>query len=306
MGLCLFFFGAGIGLTDVAANVQGSWVEQSAGQPLMSGFHGCYSLGSIAGAGGGSLLYSLGLLPPAVTLVVVATVLLTTLAIYRNLLVSAEPIDPSPSAATPPRKPRPNGRLILMALMCMICFMAEGAILDWSGVFLTAERGLEIAHGGWGFAVFGITMSVMRFTGDRTVSWLGRKRVLVLGSWLALLGYALAIVVPHWLVSLFGFALVGIGAANIVPVLITLASQEKVMPVNMSVALVATLGYLGVLAGPALIGFIAHLTSIYWAFSLVALLFMVIILRAGRLHYNSDTQTDMAPVSLDTKATELS
>jgi hypothetical protein len=84
---------------------------------------------------------------------------------------------------------------------------------------------------------------------------------------------------------LCGFALVGIGAANIVPVLITLAGQEKVMPVNMSVAMVATLGYLGVLGGPALIGFIAHLSSLYVAFSGVAAAFLIITFGAYKLKY---------------------
>ena len=170
----------------------------------------------------------------------------------------------------------------------MICFMAEGAVLDWSGVFLTNNRGLDIAHAGWGFAIFGGTMSVMRFTGDKVVSILGRKQVLIFSSVIAMIGYAIAVIIPDWKSTLLGFALVGIGAANIVPVLITLAGQEKVMPVNMSVAMVATLGYFGILGGPALIGFIAHLTDLYTAFTVVALTFIVIAVGAFKLKYPTD------------------
>ncbi len=175
-----------------------------------------------------------------------------------------------------------------MALMCMICFMAEGAVLDWGGVFLTNDRGLDVAHAGWGFAIFGGAMSVMRFTGDKVVSLLGRKHVLIISSIFAMVGYAIAVIFPDWRFTLLGFALVGVGAANIVPVLITLASQEKVMPVNMSVAMVATMGYFGVLGGPALIGFIAHLTDLYIAFSIVSLTFLIIAIGAFKLKYTHD------------------
>lgn len=285
MALCLFFFGAGIGLVDVAVNVQGSLVEQSSDKPLMSGFHCLFSIGSIAGAGGGAILFTIGLMPITVTLIAAAVMAIITSAVFNELIPFGDHKQPNESAMT---KPRPNFRLILMALMCMICFMAEGAILDWSGVFLTNDRGLDIVHAGWGFAIFGGTMSIMRFTGDKVVSLLGRKRVLIFSSVFAMIGYAIAVIIPDWKFTLLGFALVGVGAANIVPVLITLAGQEKVMPVNMSVAMVATMGYFGILGGPALIGFIAHLTNLYIAFSIVALTFLVIVMGAFKLKYTSD------------------
>ncbi|CAK9883780.1 MAG: Inner membrane protein YbjJ [Candidatus Erwinia impunctatus] len=151
---------------------------------------------------------------------------------------------------TAPRgKARPNLRLVLMAVMAMVCFMAEGAAIDWSGIFITQERGLSVENAGWGFAVFALAMSLMRFLGDRVVRLLGRTKVLVCGGLTGCAGYLIAVFFPGWIMPLCGFALVGLGTANIVPVLITLAGQEKVMPVNMSVAMVATLGYLGILGG---------------------------------------------------------
>lgn len=285
MALCLFFFGAGIGLADVAVNVQGSLVEQSSDKPLMSGFHCLFSIGSIAGAGGGAILFTLGLTPLTVTFIAIAVIAIITATVFNQLIPLGDNKESTEPVIT---KPKPNVRLMLMALMCMICFMAEGAVLDWSGVFLTNDRGLDIKYAGWGFAIFGGTMSIMRFTGDKVVSLLGRKPVLVLSSIIAMIGYAVAVMIPDWKFTLLGFALVGIGAANIVPVLITLAAQEKVMPVNMSVALVATLGYFGVLGGPALIGFIAHLTDLYTAFAIMALTFLVIAVGAFKLNYTAD------------------
>lgn len=285
MALCLFFFGAGIGLVDVAVNVQGSMVEQSSDKPLMSGFHCLFSVGSIAGAGGGAMLFTIGLMPLTVTFISIAVIVIITSVVLNDLIPFGDHKEPSETVTT---KPRPNFRLYLMALMCMICFMAEGAVLDWGGVFLTNDRGLDVAHVGWGFAIFGGTMSVMRFTGDKVVSLLGRKHVLIISSICAMVGYAIAVIFPDWRFTLLGFALVGVGAANIVPVLITLASQEKVMPVNMSVAMVATMGYFGVLGGPALIGFIAHLTDLYIAFSIVSLTFLIIAIGAFKLKYTHD------------------
>nr|WP_245956887.1 MFS transporter [Edaphovirga cremea] len=285
MAMCLFFFGAGIGLADVAINVQGSLVEQSSEKPLMSGFHCLYSVGCIVGAGGGAVLFSVGLAPLTVAFLAVASIVVMSFAAFNQLLPFGDHQEAKENVAT---KPRPNFRLMLMAVMCMICFMAEGAVLDWGGVFLTNERNMDLAHAGWGFALFGGAMSVMRLTGDKVVSLLGRKQVLIYGSLCAMAGYAMAILCAGWAFTLLGFVLVGVGAANIVPVLITLAGQEKVMPVNMSIALVATLGYFGVLGGPALIGLVAHLTNLYIAFALVSSLFLVITLGSFKLKYSKE------------------
>ena len=282
LALSLFIFGMGIGLADVAVNVQGAMVEQAAGKPLMSGFHCLWSVGGIAGAGGGAALLSSGVTPQGSTFYVVALVILGTVYSLRSLLPfgahEEERMEGKPKA-------RPNFRLVLMAAMMMICFMAEGAVLDWSGVFLARERGLALEHAGWGFAVFAIVMSLMRLTGDAIVSALGRKRVLVVGGILGIAGYLMVVLLPGWILPICGFALVGIGVANMAPVLFTLAGQEKVMPVNMSVAMVATLGYFGILGGPALIGFIAHLSSLYVAFSAVAAAFLIITFGACKLRY---------------------
>ena len=285
MALSLFIFGMGIGLADVAVNVQGTMVEQAADKPLMSGFHCLWSVGGIAGAGGGALLLSAGISPVGSTFFAIVLVILGTAFSWRSLLPFGVHEESAHEGKT---KARPNFRLILMAIMAMICFMAEGAVLDWGGVFLTGERGLALEHAGWGFAVFAIAMSLMRLTGDAIVSALGRKRVLVFGGILGIAGYLMVILLPGWFLPICGFALVGIGAANIAPVLITLAGQEKVMPVNMSVAFVATLGYLGILGGPALIGFVAHLSSLYVAFSAVAAAFLIVTFGAYKLKYQAD------------------
>lgn len=213
LALSLFIFGMGIGLADVAVNVQGTLVEQAADKPLMSGFHCLWSVGGIAGAGGGALLLSAGITPLGSTFFAVALVVIVTAWSFRGMLPFGAHEE---EGAEGKPKARPNFRLVLMAVMAMICFMAEGAVLDWGGVFLTRERGLALEHAGWGFAVFAVAMSLMRLTGDVIVSALGRKRILVAGGILGIAGYLMVVLLPGWILPLCGFALVGIGAANIV------------------------------------------------------------------------------------------
>ncbi|SFN41504.1 Fucose permease [Izhakiella capsodis] len=285
LGLALFIFGMGIGLTEVAMNVQGAIVEQMSGKPLMSGFHCLWSIGGIAGSAGGALLFRVGLTPLTSTLLTITVTALVLLLTSSGLLRFG---NHHMTAATSTGRFRPGFTLILLALMTMLSFMAEGAVIDWSGIFMTTERGLDVRNAGWSFAVFSIAMSVLRLTGDALVERLGRKTVLVGGGVLAMAGYLLVVLAPDWIISLWGFALIGIGAANIVPILVTLAGQEKGMPVNLSVAVVTTLGYFGVLGGPAILGWIAHYTNFQIAFTLLAAGFALIAVAALTLRYQTN------------------
>lgn len=280
MSIALLIFGAGIGLTDVTVNIQGALVEKHAKKPLMSGFHGLFSVGGIVGAAGGSIALRNGL-SPLTTAMASAVVVLFVLSVSFSSLLPCGSDDTHQEARL-----RVNGRLILMAIMCMICFLAEGAMLDWGGVWLTTERGMAIQNAGWGYAMFGCAMAFMRLTGDKAVKLLGRNRLLLLSGLLAMSGFMTAVFLPGWEASLAGFALVGIGAANVAPVITTLAGQEQIMPPNMSVALVSTIGYLGILMGPALLGFIAHNAGLATAFLSIAFALIMVVGGAVKLRYS--------------------
>ena len=277
MVLSLLVFGAGVGLTDVTVNIQGALIEQESRQPLMSGFHGLFSIGGIVGAAGGSVILSCGVTPMMMSFTASVIIVLLVLLVSKNLLPFAA------HSEGESRSFKLNSRLLLMAAMCMTCFLAEGAMLDWSGIWLTAERGLTLQHAGWGYAVFAVAMAIMRLTGDRLIRRLGRQKMLLLSGIFAIAGYALAVLLPSWEASLLAFILVGIGAANVAPIVTTLAGVEKIMPSNMSVALVSTVGYLGILMGPALIGFIAHTTNLSVAFISIAISLVVVVLGGVKL-----------------------
>ncbi|WP_104910550.1 MFS transporter [Pseudomonas sp. LG1D9] len=263
----LFLFGAGLGTVDSTVNLQAVIVERASGKTMMSGFHGLFSLGGIVGAAGVSALLGLGLSPLSATLVVIVITLAALLKAAPHLL-------PYGSESSGPAFAIPHGVVLFIGCLCFIVFLAEGAVLDWSAVFLSDERGLDEAYAGLGYAAFALTMTIGRLTGDAIVRRLGAKRVIVIGGLLATAGMLLAPLLPAWETALLGYALVGAGCSNIVPVLYTAVGKQTVMPEHIAVPAITTLGYAGILAGPALIGFIAHGSSLSVAFVLIAVLLL--------------------------------
>ncbi|MDR9749976.1 MFS transporter [Pseudomonas sp. SZMC_28357] len=265
----LFLFGAGLGTVDSTVNLQAVIVERASGKTMMSGFHGLFSLGGIVGAAGVSALLGLGLSPLGAMLVVIV-ILLAALAKAAPHLLAYGSERSGPAFAVP------HGVVLLIGSLCFVVFLAEGAALDWSAVFLVSERGLETAYAGLGYAAFALTMTVGRLTGDGIVRRLGATRVIVFGGTLAAAGLLLTVLVPAWEAALLGYALLGAGCSNIVPVLYTAVGKQRVMPESIAVPAITTLGYAGILAGPAVIGFIAHGSSLSFAFVLIALLLLAV------------------------------
>lgn len=260
----LFVFGAGLGTVDSTVNLQAVIVERASGKTMMSGFHGMFSLGGIIGAAGVSALLGLGLSPLGATLVVNALLLLALFKAAPHLL-------PYGSESSGPAFAIPHGVVLFIGILCFIVFLAEGAVLDWSAVFLATERGVDTAYAGLGYAAFALTMTVGRLTGDSVVHRLGAKRVIIYGGSTAAAGFLLATLAPMWQAALLGYALVGAGCSNIVPVLYTAVGKQTLMPEAIAVPAITTIGYAGILAGPALIGFVAHGSSLSFAFGLVAM-----------------------------------
>ncbi|WP_339528270.1 MFS transporter [Pseudomonas mucidolens] len=261
----LFLFGAGLGSVDSTVNLQAVIVERASGKTMMSGFHGLFSLGGIVGAAGVSGLLALGLSPLQATLVVIV---ITLAALFK----AAPHLLPYGSKSSGPAFAIPHGVVLFIGCLCFIVFLAEGAVLDWSAVFLSAERGLDEAYAGLGYAAFALTMTAGRLTGDIIVHRLGATKVIILGGALATAGMLLATLSPAWEAALLGYALVGAGCSNIVPVLYTAVGKQTVMPEHIAVPAITTLGYAGILAGPAVIGFVAHASSLSSAFLLIAVL----------------------------------
>jgi predicted MFS family arabinose efflux permease len=260
LALALFIFGAAIGTLDVAMNIHAVMVEKASGGALMSGFHGLFSVGGFLGAGGMALLLWSGLSPAWASLAAALVVTLALAAAGPHLLREPEPGEPGSLFVLP------HGAVIFIGVLCFIVFLVEGAILDWSALFLTASRGLDPRQGGLGYAAFAIAMTSGRLSGDRIVKRFGSKRVLLLGGLCAAAGFFVAVLAPAASMALLGFVLIGLGASNIVPILFTAAGNQPAMPASLAIAAITTIGYAGILAGPALIGFVAHASSLSIAF----------------------------------------
>lgn len=269
MALNLLVFGMMLGATDVAMNMQAVVVEKASGRAMMSGFHGFYSLGGIFGAVIMSALMWLGL-SPFHALLCLASVLLLMLAYAAKDLLPADRNE-NTRGEREPFFVVPRGKVLLIGSLCFVAFLAEGAVLDWSAVFLSTLRGIDPVYAGLGFACFSVAMTIGRFTGDKIVNALGSTRVVLWGGLFAASGFLLVILVPYSPAAFIGFTLVGVGASNIVPVLFTAAGNQTSMPMGLAIAAVVSMGYAGLLAGPAVIGFIAELSSLSVSFGLVAL-----------------------------------
>lgn len=266
LAMGLLIFGASIGSIDVAMNVHAVEVEQAAGEPLMSGFHGMYSLGGLIGAAGGTLLLSSGLRP-------IASASIAALVAAALLVLAVPGLLRSKAAHTAPLFVMPRGIVVLVGALAFIAFLTEGALLDWSALLLTSSFAVPAAQAGIGYALFSVAMTVGRLTGDFVVKRLGQRKTLLCGGLMVTAGFALLLLPAPWLAS-WGFLLIGLGAANLVPILFSTAGRQSVMPPVLAVASITTLGYAGILAGPAAIGYIASLTSLRTAFALLGLIML--------------------------------
>lgn len=272
LGAGLLLVGASLGTLDVSINVHAVEVEKGHAGTLMSGFHGMFSVGGLFGAAFTSFLLTQGFSPflAAATAAVIAIC----------LIIFAMPKFLSVEGGEAPAFVLPKGIVLLFALLAAIAFMAEGALLDWGALLLLDQNMIVPAQGGYGYMAFSVTMSIGRFTGDRIISALGSFMVLLIGGILAVLGFALLLMTDSLTIAMFGFALIGLGAANIVPVIFSAAGHQTIMPGGMAIAAVTTVGYAGILLGPAAIGYVAEAYSLPTAFWLVAALMAVIPLTA--------------------------
>lgn len=277
MGAALGVFGAVNGIMDVAMNSQAIIVERESGQAKMSGFHGFYSLGGIAGAGGVSLLLLAGLAPTQAIGLIALLIAILLLIVAGDLLAHGGIGERRRGGA---RWALAHGKILFIALLCFFVFLTEGAMLDWSALFLHAERGVAKSQAGIGFTLYAVAVACGRLYGDRLIGAIGRYRTLLLGSLCAAAGVLLTVTAPLASAAFGGLMLAGLGIANIVPILFNAVGNQKQVPPGQAFPAVTLVGYLGLLTGPALIGFIANYTSLALAFGCTLLCLLLVSISA--------------------------
>jgi predicted MFS family arabinose efflux permease len=278
--LLLPIFGASIGAMEVAINTEAVAVEGRFARPIMSSFHALFSVGGLLGAAVAALALARGVSPRAhmggVALALVALVVIAT-----PRLLAAAPAREA-RAASGPTLALPRGPLLALGVLAFFCLVAEGAMADWSAVYLRDRLGTDPAFAAAGYAAFSVAMAAGRFGGDWLRARTGAVLLVRSSAALAALGLGVSLLIARPLAALLGFACVGLGLANIVPILFTAAGRTAGVASESGIATVASCGYFGFLIGPPLIGFVAGATSLAWGLAIVALFIAIIALLAGR------------------------
>lgn len=264
LAIALALFGASVGAVDVAINIQAVMVEKDSERNMMSGFHGLFSVGGIVGAGGMSLLLGAGVLPWIATLMFSALLVVLLLIAFPGLLPYGNRETGKARLFTLPR-----GIVAFIGILTFLVFLGEGAVLDWSALFLIGAHLVDPTQAGFGYTMFALAMTAGRLSGDWIVKSLGGLKVVVCGGLIAAFGFLLTVLAPTQPLAFAGFLLVGLGASNIVPVLFTAAGRQTSMPPSHAIAAITTIGYSGMLVGPAAIGFVAQHWDLDAAFMLV-------------------------------------
>ena len=264
--------GISTGMLDVAMNAQAVMVERAYKKPIMTSFHAFWSIGMAMGALCGALFADLQMGLPLHLTIVSAISLAFVVWVRGNL------VEDKPDMADVPDGPlfrMPNRALFSVGIIAFCCMLAEGAISDWSVLYMEKISLSSKAVAPLALAAFATAMTLGRLIGDRFRAWWGDKKLIVSGGLLSTTGLAVALSIPLPYVSIFGFFLVGLGLSTIVPITYSIAGNAKGLPSGVGLAMVTTVGYSGFLFGPPLIGFISDLSSLRIALLLVAVLLVL-------------------------------
>jgi MFS family permease len=282
--------GAGNGAMDVAMNVNGVALQARAARPVMSSLHGLFSVGTFVAAACLARVVALQAPLGAASAAVAAFMVAASLAL-RPLLIRDKPQHPP---GTGIRRTRISRRLLLLGLAAVCSAVAEGSLVEWSGVYLRESLHVGISAALGGFAAYAVAMSTSRFSGDWVVRRIGPVALVRASGLLGAAGLAVALIVHTYAAVALGFFIAGLGLGNVSPLVYGAGGDDADTGAGAGVAVVTTMGYSGFLIGPALIGFTAQRASIDVAFTFIAAFALGIALLAPALRGS----TDVEPVAL--------
>jgi MFS family permease len=270
----LLILGIASGALDVAMNAQGIEVERTLSKPILSGLHGLWSVGLGLGAGVAALAAAANLDPLPHFAIVAAVLALASLVLLRGLLPAEHHL--RDELESEPASVRWTLPLVLLGVIAFCSFVGEGSASDWSAVYMTQELGSSPALGALAFTAFAVTMAIARFAADPLRARLGNVTLVRGGSLIAAAGLGLGLLVHAPAAAIAGFALLGLGLAPVVPIAFSAAGDLDARATGRLVGRVATLGYVGSVAGPIMIGWLAEATSLRSSLGLVVLLALAI------------------------------
>ena len=280
----VIFFGAIHGGDDVAMNAWAAEVEREYTRPVMSSFHAMWSLGAGIGAGLGSLLafYEVGFKNhfSIISIIIFVLALSAAFVPFESQKNKKEANSPFISI--------PKGSLLPVATITFFASLSEGAVADWSAIFLKSVASLNDGNAALGFTVFSVCMFSMRLLGDRISFILGPATAARYSGLVALTGSIILLVSDSFLLLLLGFGLIGLGIAVIIPLAFSRAGNDETISQGTAIASIATLGYGGMLLGPLFLGLIAEITSIKTSFLILPIMAFFIFILSKHLSIKSD------------------
>lgn len=263
----LVCFGLFSNMCNIAVNTQAVGVEALYGRSIMASFHGLWSLAGFTGAAVGALVVSKNMSTFTHFCLIFTASLFLVLMAHRHTLPEDEKSDePKPIFVVP------DAAILKLGLIAFGSMVCEGTMFDWSGVYFQKVVKVPKEYVTLGYVAFMSTMAGGRFAADWVVTRMGSAAVLQGSGILIAIGLLLSVIFPQMVPATIGFLLVGIGVSSVVPLVYGLAGRSKTMTPGMALASVSTIGFLGFLIGPPLIGFIAQAASLRWSFTLIAVL----------------------------------
>ncbi|MBC3788118.1 MFS transporter [Spirosoma utsteinense] len=275
LAIGLFLLGLNAALINVAMNTCATNLERARGIVIMSSCHGMWSLGGLLGSGVAGAVIAFHVSPPIHVMVMAGLVLLMTLALQSTLADIPSSSQTDTGEKTGSSFVKPNRDLLLMILIGLALAMGEGAAFDWSAVYLRETLGASSQIAALGFGSFSLTMTGFRFLGDAIIPKIGAKRWLQIGGVLAAAGLFFAIALPYPPTALIGFALLGAGCSLGAPILYAAALRVPGIPPAAGLATFATFSFIGFLAGPPVIGFVAEAFGLYYGLGFVAVMLLI-------------------------------
>lgn len=284
--LCLYCFGLVSFLNGVSSNATVNIMEKKYNRRMMSTCHGMYSLGGWISSGLAAALFAFHIVS-GWQIVLVAAVIIFILYRNKNHLMANKDIIQSKSGLK-----LPSLTILGISFICMVVFMAEGCVADWSAIYLKESLHSPKALVSLGYFGFSAAMTVGRFNGDNLISKMGSKKVVIGGGTLAALGFATVVIAPSVSVAILGYILVGCGCCCIVPVLFSASANIPGVSTVEGFAMVTTGGLIGFLTGPSLIGFISEKINLSAGFSLLILLALAAVVVAWQNKFLGGNKID--------------
>lgn len=278
LALFLLLFGAGNSLLDVAMNAQGVELEGAYGRPILGGLHALWSVGGFSGAAAGAGMAAIGVAASIHFALAAAALLLS------GLLATTRMLPGTPKKSHEPAFAKPTRKLAILGTIAFCALLAEGVVNDWSAVYLRDVVGTGPGVAASGFAVFSLAMAAARLLSDRVVAWLGPALFARGAGVVASTGLVVVLLDGPPITRVFGFGLLGVGLAGVLPVVFGVAGgQNGSQGPGPTIAAVSTMGYLGFLSGPVLMGLLGELLGLRPALMVVVVLTALIAVLAGTL-----------------------